>query len=429
MSCPLRRAACPLGLLLRRRRVAARRAGAGGGRARLRRARADRPRRPLGRDGVRAGLPQPGRAPDRRRRDDRVRARAPGTAIAPHPARRGRHRLAQPLPARHRGPCRTPGRIRIATPSPRAGAGRARAPRRGPRLPLGLRSRRGAGGDLRRAERPGAEVARSAELLGTRLARAFGRDRFRVELQRPMWRHDRARNRWLERLAERLGVPCVATGNVHMHQRRRAALQDALVAVRLRGSLEETEPQRRGNSSSHLASPAEAAERFREHPEAVAETRRLAERLRFDLDQRPRLQLSRLRGSRRRLAAWPRSARSGSSTATRGPPSTRRQRRLDDELGADPAAAALRLLPPALRHPRARARGRGRGPRARLGADAAAARPGPGLERQLDRLLPHRPLAHRPRAKRALPRALPQRGDHRGPRHRPRLPARHPRPS
>ncbi|HYP55567.1 MAG TPA: PHP domain-containing protein, partial [Solirubrobacterales bacterium] len=49
--------------------------------------------------------------------------------------------------------------------------------------------------------------------LAKRLLAAFGRDRFRIELQRPYWRHDRARNRWLTGLAERLGVPCVATGN------------------------------------------------------------------------------------------------------------------------------------------------------------------------------------------------------------------------
>ena len=122
-----------------------------------------------------------------------------------------------------------------------------------------------------------------AMALGRRLAAAFGPDRFRIELQRPLWRHDRARNRRLEELAGRLGVACVATGNVHMHQRSRAALQDALVAVRLCGSLEETEPLRRGNGSSHLATAAEMATRFREHPEAVAESVRLAERLRFDL--------------------------------------------------------------------------------------------------------------------------------------------------
>ena len=131
--------------------------------------------------------------------------------------------------------------------------------------------------------RPSAAQARAAAALGRRLAAAFGPDRFRVELQRPLWRHDRARNRWLEGIAERLGVPCVATGNVHMHDRRRAALQDTLTAVRLHGSLEETEPLRRGNGSSHLASAAEMAARFRDHPDAVAESGRVAERLRFDL--------------------------------------------------------------------------------------------------------------------------------------------------
>jgi error-prone DNA polymerase len=122
----------------------------------------------------------------------------------------------------------------------------------------------------------GAEIAR-------RLLSAFGGDRFRVELQRPYWRRDRGRNRWLSGLAERLGVPCVATGNVHAHARRRAQLQDAFVAVRLGMTLEESESRRRGNSSSALASPAAMVERFAEHPDAVAETLRLAERLRFDL--------------------------------------------------------------------------------------------------------------------------------------------------
>jgi error-prone DNA polymerase len=119
--------------------------------------------------------------------------------------------------------------------------------------------------------------------LAKRLLGVFGRDRFRIELQRPYWRHDRARNRWLTGLVERLGVPCVATGNVHSHARSRAHLQDAFVAVRLRTTLEASEPLRRGNPSSALASPAAMVKRFAEHPEAVAETVRLAERLRFDL--------------------------------------------------------------------------------------------------------------------------------------------------
>jgi error-prone DNA polymerase len=124
----------------------------------------------------------------------------------------------------------------------------------------------------------------AGEQLGRRLLDAFGPDCFRVELQRPFWRHDRARNRWLTLLAARLGVPTVATGNVHSHVRRRTHLQDALVAVRLGETLEASEPLRRGNRSSALVPPAEMAARFAEHPEAVAETVRLAERLRFDLN-------------------------------------------------------------------------------------------------------------------------------------------------
>ncbi len=126
------------------------------------------------------------------------------------------------------------------------------------------------------------EVAVGAE-MARRLLGAFGRERFRVELQRPYWRRDRSRNRWLAGLAERLGVPAVATGNVHSHARRRSHLQDAFVAARLGMTLEESEPLRRGNESSSLASPAAMAARFVEHPKAVAETLHLAERLEFDL--------------------------------------------------------------------------------------------------------------------------------------------------
>jgi error-prone DNA polymerase len=124
----------------------------------------------------------------------------------------------------------------------------------------------------------GAETAR--RLLG-----AFGRDRFRIELQRPFWRRDRTRNRRLAGLAERLGVPAVATGNVHSHSKRRAYLQDVFVATRLGMTLEESEPLRRGNRSSTLASPQKMAERFADHPDAVTETLRLAERLEFDLSR------------------------------------------------------------------------------------------------------------------------------------------------
>ncbi|HEY7633211.1 MAG TPA: error-prone DNA polymerase [Thermoleophilaceae bacterium] len=122
-----------------------------------------------------------------------------------------------------------------------------------------------------------------AVAVGRRLVSAFGRERFRVELQRPFARHDRRRNRLLAELAELLDVPCVATGNIHAHVRGRVPLQDAMVAARLGTTLDESEPSRRGNTSHVLASPEAMAARFPEHPEAVHESGRLAERLEFDL--------------------------------------------------------------------------------------------------------------------------------------------------
>jgi error-prone DNA polymerase len=116
-----------------------------------------------------------------------------------------------------------------------------------------------------------------------RLLRAFGRDAFRVELQRPFHRHDRALNRGLAALADRLGVPCVATGNVHAHTPARATLQDAFVAIREHTTLDASEPLRRGNHSHVLTTPEAMAARFADHPDAVAESERLAETLEFDL--------------------------------------------------------------------------------------------------------------------------------------------------
>jgi error-prone DNA polymerase len=115
------------------------------------------------------------------------------------------------------------------------------------------------------------------------LVEAFGRDGCYVELQRPYQRDDRARNRALEALARRLGVRCVATGNVHAHARRRAELQDALVALRHRSTLDASEPLRRGNCSHVLCSPRAMASRFADHPQAVRETLELGEQLTFDL--------------------------------------------------------------------------------------------------------------------------------------------------
>src|SRR5215210_5187084 len=118
-----------------------------------------------------------------------------------------------------------------------------------------------------------------------RLAKAFGRGRFYVEIQRPFERGDMRRNARLRALAEALCVQTVVTGDSHAHDPRRAPLQDALVAIRHRTSLEGSEPERRGNHEAVLRAPADVVERFPLDREAVERTARIAERCEFDLTQ------------------------------------------------------------------------------------------------------------------------------------------------
>jgi error-prone DNA polymerase len=115
-----------------------------------------------------------------------------------------------------------------------------------------------------------------------RLARAFDKA-FYIELQRPYERGDARRNAQLDELARSLRVPTVATGDVHAHHIRRARLQDVLVSIKHRTSLDGSERERRGNHESVLLSPYEMLERLPR--DAALRTREIADRCQFDLTQ------------------------------------------------------------------------------------------------------------------------------------------------
>lgn len=125
---------------------------------------------------------------------------------------------------------------------------------------------------------------RRAALAAVRdLVRDFGPGNVHVEIQRTLTRGDRRLTRDLAALAEAAGVPCVATGDPHAHAPERALLQDAFVAIRHHLTLDGSEEARRGNRQAVLRPPAETAALFADHPEAVAQSVRIAERIGFDL--------------------------------------------------------------------------------------------------------------------------------------------------
>ena len=112
----------------------------------------------------------------------------------------------------------------------------------------------------------------------------FGPENVAVELQHNLVFGDTRRLAALSKLARDAGLPTVATGNAHYHRPQRHRLQDVLVAIRHRTTLDGCHRERLPNAEFFLRSPEEAAQRFAAYPEAVRASVAIAERCAsFDL--------------------------------------------------------------------------------------------------------------------------------------------------
>ena len=120
------------------------------------------------------------------------------------------------------------------------------------------------------------------ELLGSYQSWC-GSDAVYVELQQNFLQGDTRRNRELARLADDMRAPVVATNDVHYHAPGRYRLQHALAAVRRNTTIDRALPFIRPNHHLHLKPSAQMQRLFRERPDAVANTLRIAERCAFNL--------------------------------------------------------------------------------------------------------------------------------------------------
>ncbi len=128
------------------------------------------------------------------------------------------------------------------------------------------------------------DAAATGEAFLNRLVEAFAPGSVFVELQEHGVKGDGGRNRALGRLADRMEVPVVATGNVHYHRRGRHRLQDVLTAIGHRTTLDASHDLRRANSEFYLAPPRVMARRFQGREDALRNTLEVAERCTaFDL--------------------------------------------------------------------------------------------------------------------------------------------------
>ena len=111
----------------------------------------------------------------------------------------------------------------------------------------------------------------------------FGPDSVYVELQQNFLQGDTRRNRELMGLARDVDSPVAATNDVLYHSPERYRLQHALTAARRNTTIDQALPFIRPNPHLSLKPAAEMERLFRDCPEALANTLRVAEQCAFNL--------------------------------------------------------------------------------------------------------------------------------------------------
>ncbi|NVD45762.1 error-prone DNA polymerase [Qipengyuania atrilutea] len=96
---------------------------------------------------------------------------------------------------------------------------------------------------------------------------------------------DVARINRLERLARDSGLKLLATNDVHYHAPERRPLQDVMTCIREKVTIGQAGLLLDANAERYLKSPAEMVRLFEKWPDAITQTRKLADAITFDLGQ------------------------------------------------------------------------------------------------------------------------------------------------
>jgi error-prone DNA polymerase len=123
----------------------------------------------------------------------------------------------------------------------------------------------------------------AAQEAGARLAAIFGPDRLYAEIQRQRVAGEERWNRFLVDWAGATGLPLLATNGVLHATPEAACVADVFTCLRHHVTLDEAGRRLAPNRERHLKGPGEMEALFRDLPEAVANTERLAGRLEFTL--------------------------------------------------------------------------------------------------------------------------------------------------
>ena len=124
----------------------------------------------------------------------------------------------------------------------------------------------------------------AARECATRMARVFGEGRFFLELQDHGIPQQRTVNAGVLELAAELGLPLVATNDVHYETRADASPHDVLLCIQTGKLVDQADRMRFHSDEFYFKSPAEMAAAFPDHSEALTNTAWIAERCEVELD-------------------------------------------------------------------------------------------------------------------------------------------------
>jgi error-prone DNA polymerase len=116
-----------------------------------------------------------------------------------------------------------------------------------------------------------------------RLRSLFGADALYVEIRRHLERGEEFITRRMIDLAEATRLPLVATNDVQHARPEDRRILDVFTCLRLKTTLDAAGRRLAANAERHLKSPREMFALFRDIPEAIRNTRRIADRCRFTL--------------------------------------------------------------------------------------------------------------------------------------------------
>jgi error-prone DNA polymerase len=123
-----------------------------------------------------------------------------------------------------------------------------------------------------------------AYAIADRLRSIYGRGNLLLELQRHQEREEECRNQCLLGLAERLGLPVIATNGVRYAEPKDRELLDVFTSIRHHVALDHAGHLLATNNARCLRSAQCMCALFRDIPEAIANTRIVSKRLEFTLD-------------------------------------------------------------------------------------------------------------------------------------------------